>query len=305
MLPFRGRVSLTVSEKPLIDKAFLAKLERLAIYWQKSLPGLVGGHAASRYAGPGQEFLDHRHFHHGDDLRSVNWRAYLRFEKLFMKMFQLEPRVPVRLCLDVSLSMTTGRGAKFDYARRLSAALCYVGLVRLDTITILPFHDQLGDAVVCSGGRHRFGPAAEFLSALRPTGQTRFAEVVRQFTSRYGQRGLAIVISDFLGEDGFERPLELLTSFGHELFLIQVWDEEDREPPWKGRLELEDAESGGLLDLEFDAAAKRRYTEAFDDYCRALQRVAVSAGGRYAGLVTSQPLEEAVFGPLARVGGVQ
>jgi uncharacterized protein (DUF58 family) len=294
-----------VSEKPLIDKAFLAKLERLAIRWQKSLPGLVGGHVASRYAGAGQEFLDHRHFHYGDDLRSVNWRAYLRFEKLFMKMFQLEPRVPVRLFLDTSLSMATGRGAKFNYARRLSAALCYIGLVRLDTITILPFSDQLGDAMVCSGGRHRFGPAADFLSALRPAGPTRFAEVVRQFTSKHGHRGLAIVISDCLGDEGFDRPLELLTSFGHELFLIQIWDEEDRVPPWKGRLELEDAESGGLLDIEFDAAARQRYTEAFDDYCRSLQRVALSAGGRYAGLATSQPLEEAVFGPLARVGGVQ
>ena len=61
---------------PLIDTAFLEKLERLTIHWQKSLPGLVGGHNTSRFAGAGQEFLDHRNFHHGDDLRAVNWRAY-------------------------------------------------------------------------------------------------------------------------------------------------------------------------------------------------------------------------------------
>ena len=86
----------------IIDSSLLEKLERLSIHWQKSLPGLVGGHNLSRIRGSGQEFLDHRHFHHGDDLRDVNWRAYLRLEKLFLKMFQLEPRIPVRILLDVS-----------------------------------------------------------------------------------------------------------------------------------------------------------------------------------------------------------
>src|ERR1700724_1661400 len=135
-----------MSSTPLLERQFLEKLERLTIHWQKSFNGLVGGHNRSRFAGGGQEFLDHRHFHHGDDLRAVNWRAYLRLEKLFLKMFQIEPRVPVRVLLDCSQSMTTGIVSKFDYARRLAAALCYVGLVRLDTICIQPFGHDLGDS---------------------------------------------------------------------------------------------------------------------------------------------------------------
>jgi len=128
-----------VSTAPIIDRAFLEKLERLALHWQQPFRGLVGGHQRSRSPGPGQEFLDHRHFHHGDDPRAVNWRAYLRLEKLILKMFQVEPRVPVRLLLDISRSMTTGRIPKFDYARRLAAALCYCGLIRLAAITVQPF----------------------------------------------------------------------------------------------------------------------------------------------------------------------
>src|SRR5689334_3783259 len=119
---------------PLIDSTFLEKLERLAIQWQKSFPGLVGGHNISHFAGPGQEFLDHRQFHHGDDLRAVNWRAYLRLEKLFLKMFQVEPRIPVRLLIDTSVSMSAVNPEKFNYARKLAGALAYVGLVRLDTL---------------------------------------------------------------------------------------------------------------------------------------------------------------------------
>src|SRR6516164_5788978 len=132
---------------PLIDSAFLEKLERLTIRWQKSFPGLVGGHNISRFAGPGQEFLDHRHFHQGDDLRAVNWRAYMRLEKLFLKMFQVEPRVPVRLLLDTSASMLTHGAAKFDYARKLAGALCYIGLVRLDSIEVHGFSNRLANRV--------------------------------------------------------------------------------------------------------------------------------------------------------------
>src|ERR1700687_2062812 len=110
---------------PLLDREFLGKLERLTIHWQKSFGGLVGGHNSSRFAGPGQEFLDHRNFHHGDDLRAVNWSAYLRLEKLFSKMFQVEPRVPVHMLLDTSASMSSGNGSKFDVARKIAASLCY------------------------------------------------------------------------------------------------------------------------------------------------------------------------------------
>src|SRR2546426_3085582 len=131
---------------PLLDRQFLEKLERLTIHWQQSFNGLVGGHNRSRFAGGGQEFLDHRHFHHGDDLRAVNWRAYLRLEKLFLKMFQVEPRVPVRMLLDVTGSMDTGEANKFEYARKLAAAICYIGLVRLDSICIQPFSDDLKDS---------------------------------------------------------------------------------------------------------------------------------------------------------------
>ena len=71
--------------EPLVDRHFLERLERLTLHWQKSFAGNVGGHNLSHFAGPGQEFLDHRNFHQGDDLRAVNWRAYMRFEKLYRR----------------------------------------------------------------------------------------------------------------------------------------------------------------------------------------------------------------------------
>jgi uncharacterized protein (DUF58 family) len=289
-----------MQSSPLLDRQFLEKLERLTIHWQKSLNGLVGGHNRSRFAGGGQEFLDHRHFHHGDDLRAVNWRAYLRLEKLFLKMFQVEPRVPVRMLLDVSESMNSEGGFKFNYARKLAAALCYVGLVRLDTIALHPFSARVGEGIQCGGGRHRFSPVMEYLNDLKTQGPTNYLEVVRQFISTHPQRGLLVIISDFLDDAGCERPLQFLADFGHELLLIQVWSEEDRTPPWVGELDLVDAETEARLQLQFDAAARESYTRAFDRYAAELHQIAIRNGGRYVGVSTGMPIEDIIFGSLVR-----
>jgi uncharacterized protein (DUF58 family) len=293
--------------EPLVDRHFLERLERLTLHWQKSFNGLVGGHNISRFAGPGQEFLDHRNFHQGDDLRAVNWRAYMRFEKLFLKMFQVEPRVPVRLLLDISASMTAGHApghpTKFDYARRLAAALIYIGLVRLDSILLQPFSARLLDPFLASGGRHRFQPAEIYLRALKPEGRTTYVETARQFLSTYPQRGLTIILSDFLDDADCFHPLQYIADYGHELLLVQLWGEEDREPSGKGELELTDAESGAHVKITLDEEAREAYTTGFDRHAAELRSLAMRNGGRYAGLSTAMPLEEALFGPLMMVQG--
>ena len=82
---------------------------------------------------------------------------------------------------------------------------------------------------------------------------------------------MVIVISDFLDDQGCEKPLQYLADFGHELLLIQVWAEEDRTPPWMGELELADAESGERIKMQVDEGARERYTAAFDRYAKALR----------------------------------
>src|SRR5688572_4145048 len=293
-----------MASAPLLDREFLEKLERLTIHWQKSFAGLVGGHNMSRFSGAGQEFLDHRNFHHGDDLRAVNWRAYLRLEKLFLKMFQVEPRVPVRMLIDLSDSMLAHGGQKLEFARKLGAALCYVGLVRLDTIEIHGFSSRLAQRIFSTGGRHRFTGVMDGIASLPSGGATDYLGMVREFIGAYSQRGLIIIISDFLDDSGCERALQYLADFGHELMLLQLWTEEDRRPPWTGELDLRDAETGAGLKLDFDELARERYTRAFDEYSANLQTIALRSGGRYAGLSTSQSLDNVIFGDLIKMKGI-
>lgn len=288
---------------PLLDRPMLERLERLTLRWQKSFRGLVGGHNASRYAGPGLEFLDHRHFHHGDDLRAVNWRAFMRLEKLFLKLFQLEPRTPIRMLIDATASMAAPAD-KFLYARRVSAALVYVGLVRHDAMVLQPFRGRLEEPQLASGGRHRFGPVNDFLGALESGGRSNFLEVARQFIGAYTRPGLLIIVSDFLDEQDTLKPLEYLADFGHELLLVQVWDDRERRPELSGEITLEDAETGVCMDIALDAPACLRYTEAFDRHSGRLEDLALRTGGRYAGLPTSAPIDEAIFAALDRAGAV-
>jgi hypothetical protein len=144
-----------------------------------------------------------------------------------------------------------------------------------------------------------------FLQDLKPGGRTNYFQVARDFISKYPQRGLLIVVSDFLDDSGCEKPLQYLADFGHELMLLHVWCEEDRLPPWDGQLELVDAETGSMLEIGFDDDSRLNYTQAFDEYAKAIQRIGLRNSGRYVGLSTGTPIEEAIFGPMARSGGVQ
>jgi hypothetical protein len=162
----------------------------------------------------------------------------------------------------------------------------------------------LGPRIISSGGRHRFLKVAEGLQAIEAAGPTDYIATIREFIGSYPQRGLVIIISDFLDDNGCERALQYLSDFGHELMLIQIWAEEDRTPPWTGELELRDAETGEGLKLDFDDETRERYTRAFDEYADTIETMALRSGGRYCGVSTASSLESIIFGELIRVRGI-
>ena len=111
------------------------------------------------------EFADYRRYSMGDDPRSLDWSAYLRLGKLFLKIYETEQHIPVRVLLDRSESMDC-EGAdesKFLYAQRLAATFAYLALLHLDTAAVVPFAERLNKPLVVSGGRDRLWPVLEFL----------------------------------------------------------------------------------------------------------------------------------------------
>ena len=294
--------------QPLLNQEILQRLERLALRWRKSFHGLLGGQITSRYAGVGHEFHDHRRFQHGDDLRAVNWRVYLRLERVFLKMFLAEPRTPIRLFLDTSESMACGaeervpENSKFAYACRLAAALCYVGLVRLETIVIQPFAGGLGTSFRAEGGRHRFARAAAFMGDLSTAGSSNFRATVREFLSRNPSPGFAIFLSDFLDKPDGLKALGHMSDQSHEVALVQLAGPQDRAPPWRGQIELIDAESGAASPMKLTSGDVERHAAAYDTFCSEVEYIAKRNRGSYLHLNTDIALEAALFGPLVAAG---
>jgi hypothetical protein len=112
---------------------------------------------------------------------------------------------------------------------------------------------------------------------------------------------LLIVVSDFFDEENVLPLWQSLSMLGHELFLIHLYAEEDRTPPWKGLLEIEDAETGRVREIQFDDSARAEYERAFDEYARQLERMALRNDGRYAAVSTGTPLDQVLFETLSRL----
>src|SRR6476661_5752662 len=120
---------------------FLKKLEYLHVVSKREFAGQNRADRLTPKRGRGLEFADHRPYTAGDDFRHIDWKAYKRLNRLLLRLFDEEQDLPIYLLLDTSASMA--EQAKFDQARRLTAALCYIGLVHLDRLTILTFAQGL------------------------------------------------------------------------------------------------------------------------------------------------------------------
>jgi uncharacterized protein (DUF58 family) len=282
----------------LLDREFLKTLEELTLLCREDMTGPIGADHRSRKHGPGMEFADYRVYSSGDDPRFLDWNAYLRLGKLFLKIFETERHVPVRILLDASESMDCEEGAaesKFLYAQRLAATFSYLALLRLDTTAVIPFADRLAKPIMVAGGRENFWPVLEFLSQVSCKGGTDIYRSVKEFVNNFPSRGVVIVISDFFDEAGCRRALEMLRSSGHDFVVLQVHSAEEQRPSAFGELLLEEAETGELRTIECSREKSALYERAFLEFSTRLQRLALRNGGRYARAVTSIPYQEFVL----------
>jgi uncharacterized protein (DUF58 family) len=281
----------------LLDREFLTTLERVTLLCRTDLSGPVGADHRSRSHGPGLEYSDYRRYSSGDDPRYLDWNAYLRLGKLFLKIYETERHFPVRILLDRSESMgyDDATKAKFLYAQRLTATFAYLALLHLDTAAVIPFADRIGKPIIVSGGRDSFWPVLEFLAAQSCSGTTRLYESTKDFLRTFSTPGIAFVVSDFFDEEGCEQALEALRAAGHDFVLVQVHSAEEQRPSITGDLILEDAETGAQRALESSSESVSLYERDFLQFSDRLQKLAARHGGRYARAVTSIPYQEFVL----------
>ena len=279
----------------LFDAEFLRKLERLEIVARKIFRGQLRGEHTTPRRGRGLEFADFRLYHPGDDLRYVDWNLSSRLDRLFVKLFASEEDLTLHLLLDASASMGFGAPAKFDYGRRLVAALAYIGLHNLDRVGVATFAAGLGASFPPLKARNRMAGLLSFLLAQRAAGATDLAAAMRALTARTRGPGLSVVVSDLLGVSGVESGLDALRYRGHDVVVVQLLAEEEIEPPLDGALTLVDAEDGARLRVTVDAELRALYRERLDRRLDAIEAYCRRAGLEYLRASTAIPFEDLVL----------
>jgi uncharacterized protein (DUF58 family) len=257
------------------DDQFLKKLEYLHVVSKRAFAGHNRADRLTPTRGRGLEFADHRPYAAGDDFRHIDWKAYKRLNRLLLRLFDEERDLPIYLMLDVSRSMA--EPAKFDMARRIAAALCYIGLVHLDKLTILPFGRGLGQESSAGRGKGRIFRVFEQLERMEAGGETDLRESFKEFASRPRQTGLTVIISDFLDPGGFEAGLKILRTIGHDVFVVQIASERDRDPGAFGDVRFMDVETGELREIDVTPKLAAAYVRAWETHTADLEHFC----GRY------------------------
>jgi uncharacterized protein (DUF58 family) len=220
-------------------------------------------------------------------------------KKLLLRLFEEEEDLYIYLLLDASNSMTgtpmMGEPPKFDYARRVVAALAYIALANLDRVNIIPFADALRTPLTPKRGKGQVFRVFEFLAAIRPGGETDMESSFRSFVHQTKRRGLTVVVSDFFDPHGYGRGLKLLCHHRFEPFAIQVSDPAEARPSVKGDLRLLDSETGEERIATVSPQVLRAYEREFEEYCERLESFCTSIRAGFLRTLTSTPFEELVL----------
>src|SRR5512137_1773150 len=130
----------------LLTPELLRRLEQFQLLAARRSKSSAKGERQSRARGQSVEFADYRNYVAGDDLRYLDWNLYGRLDRLFLKLYEEERELPVRIFLDASESMSFGEPRKFDFARQVAAAVGYVALSGFDRVSVIPFPDLANTA---------------------------------------------------------------------------------------------------------------------------------------------------------------
>jgi uncharacterized protein (DUF58 family) len=312
----------------LFDESFLLKLERLSVMSRRAMAGQLQGERRSPKRGQSVEFADFRPYAPGDDFRRIDWNAYARLERFFLKLFVEEEDLTVHILVDASPSMDWGTPNKLAYALRVAGALGYIAMAGLDrlTVSILGKESYAGNG---AAGRqpvfpvyfspHRGKSSAQALFSFLqshlpadqpsnlPTLQPSTPPVIhiQSYAARAASPGPLIFISDLFESTlpihrssnlpTFQAALNALAAKGFEVTLLHTLSSDERRPELSGDLRLLDQEGGTEVEITADYDLLQRYTNGLAGWQNEWRTFCGARGMHYIPLETTLPLEELLF----------
>src|SRR5262245_31993018 len=293
----------------LLTPELLRRLEQFQLLAARRAKSSARGERRSRARGQSVEFADYRTYVHGDDFRYLDWNLYGRLDRLFLKLYEEERELPVRIFLDASESMTFGEPRKFDFARQVAAAIGYVALSGFDRVSVIPFPDlsltgtpaeiakrsmeqAVRGALRLVRGKKSSLAFFQNLGALTAGGAAHLNESLRRGALDAGQAGLAVVLSDFLDPAGYEAGLTALVGRGFQVDLVQVLAPEEIAPTTFGDLRLVDSETGGMQEVTFGRYRMKGYQRTVQNFIQRLREFCKGRGINFFTASSNTSLEE-------------
>lgn len=278
----------------LLTPELLRRLEQFQLLAARRAKSSARGERRSRARGQSVEFADYRNYVPGDDFRYLDWNLFGRLERLFLKLYEEERELPVRIFLDASESMTFGEPRKFDFARQVAAAAGYVALCGFDRVSVIPFPERLREAeadgalstaeLAARGalrsvrGKRSGMQFFQNLSAVTAAGAASLNEALRRGALEARQPGLAIVLSDFLDPAGYEAGLSALLGRGFQVDVIQILAPEELSPTTFGDLRVVDSETGAEEEVTFGRHRLKTYQRTVQNFLQRLREYCKARG---------------------------
>lgn len=291
------------SDGDLFDDDFMRKLETLALTSRRAASGMRRGERRSRKKGSGVEFADHRNYVAGDDIRFLDFAIYQRFGKLLIRQFEEEEDLSLYFLVDCSASMGARGGEKLRQAKRVTAALAYIGLTSLDRVSVVGVGDRILRRMPPTRGKQRIFRILRFLSELEAGGATDLGAALKTFVAQHRRRGMAILLTDLFDPAGFEAGINVLRFNRFEVAVLEIASPEDFVIDAGGDLRLFDVETGQGREVTMTDKLQREVLAEVQKRQRFVERFCASRGVPFFRVDAQMPFDEVVLSVL-RAGGL-
>lgn len=279
-----------------LEPRVLAAVNGLDLVAKTVVDGFVAGLHRSPDFGFSQEFAEYRSYTPGDDLRQVDWNVFARSERIVLKRYRGETNSQLTVMLDASNSMAYGSHAvnKMDYARYLSASLCYMASQQRDACGLIVFDDEVRNFIPPSTRQGQLHRLLHGVEKAEPRARTDFLRPFEHFQEFLKRRGIAAVISDFWAQpEAIIKSVAPLRFRGNEVILFHVLDPQEVRPKLRGPAILIDMETNDSMEVSPDYA-QVEYREKIDAHIQAMRDNAKRSGMDYFQVTTDRPLDEAL-----------
>jgi uncharacterized protein (DUF58 family) len=280
----------------------IARIARLELRARAVVEGVLAGLHKSPYKGQSVEFLQHREYVRGDDLRRVDWKVWARQDRLYVKEFEEETNLRLTLLVDGSASMDYASGplGKYDYAATLAASLAWLALSHGDAVGCSLFDDKVRASVPARTKRSHLTSVVEVLETPRTNRPTAFLPVLRELAETLPRRGMVVVVSDLLGDrEGVFQGLKLLRKRGHDLVVLHVMDDEELDFPFEGPTRFEGLELPEAIACN-PRALRAGYLEALGEFLADVRRRTAALRCDYSLIRTGEAVDAALVKFLSR-----